>query len=155
MFVPFGWLLIFVALNRNICSTSSVINLLSLNLWLFILWWVSLLFFLYFVYLMQDICPLIFKTLSSHYIIVSSLDSNDTSRFWLRGPTWYGKGILSFRRKCTSSVESTLMILILPLNDLFVAKIFHRIFMGPTELHFLYKVFLTGDSSKPLVLPGK
>lgn len=136
MLVPFRWLLIFVTLDRHICSAGSIINFLSLNLRLLILRLVPLFFLLNFINLMQDICPFIFNTLLSHDVIVSSLDTDSSGAFCLRRTTGDCKWILSIRRECPSSVESALVVLVFSLNDLFVAKVFHGILVRPTEFHF-------------------
>ena len=144
--IPFRRLLIFVALDSHISSTGSIIDLLSLDLRLFILRWVSLFLLLNFINLMHNICPFIFDALLSHDVIVSSFDSHSTTNLWLDRPTRDSKRILSIRRECPTPCESALMILVFSLNDLFVSEVFHRILMRPTEFHFLNEIFLASNA---------
>lgn len=155
MSVPLTWLL--VTFNCHISGASGIIETLSLRRsWLGAL--LSLLLLLLFFNFPNDIGLFVLKTLLAHDVVISTLDTNadlscgSTSSVF-SSCTWLCEGVHTFGGKL-ASIESALVVLVLSVDDLFVAEVFHGVFLWSTHFHLFNEFLLASDPGSLSIRQG-
>jgi hypothetical protein len=131
MFIPIGGPIISMTFYTDICSACSVIEARSLHLLLELLIRIPFLLLFFLFNFPNNISPLIFEALLCHYIIICPLYTDSGSDFSSR----LSERVSPFGREFATPVESTLVILILSVNDLLGPEVFHGVLNWTAHLH--------------------